>query len=309
MAIKNIAGFISGAKAVRKSSKKKKTSAKSVSIGDDLNDWTNANQDVMRANSDYSYALSQDYLDAEQRYLSMASSSQKQSNDFNAEQAKIARDWSESMSATAHQREVADLKAAGLNPVISAYGSGASVGSAAAASSSDHLTSAFGNMAAQALGAVTSLANTMETNATSYANAGLNYEANIRSQDVQKYCAELASKTSLSMNQASIEMQKYIAEINNLNSKDIAMIAANASMSVAEINQATSMYSADIAYESAIKTAKMNNKTNIKMNEESTSATFQGFVTKQAKKAINYISDYLSGSGAYAVDAYNKSFG
>lgn len=76
---------------------------------------------------------------------------------FNAEQAKIQRDWTESQSAkamefnareaaknrqwqemmsnTAHQREVRDLMAAGLNPVLSAMnGNGASVGSGATAS-------------------------------------------------------------------------------------------------------------------------------------------------------------------------------
>lgn len=44
---------------------------------------------------------------------------------FNASQAQINRDWQEYMSGTSHQREVADLIAAGLNPVLSAN-SGAS---------------------------------------------------------------------------------------------------------------------------------------------------------------------------------------
>lgn len=40
--------------------------------------------------------------------------------EFNADEAQKGRDWSEYMSSTAHQREVQDLVAAGLNPVLSA---------------------------------------------------------------------------------------------------------------------------------------------------------------------------------------------
>lgn len=55
---------------------------------------------------------------------------------YNTVEAAKNRDWQQMMSSSAHQREVRDLQAAGLNPVLSAMGgNGAAVTSGATASS------------------------------------------------------------------------------------------------------------------------------------------------------------------------------
>lgn len=135
---------------------------------------------------------------------------------FNASEAAKSRSWQEYMSNTAHQREIKDLKTAGLNPVLSAMGgNGASVTSGATAS---------GVTSAGAKGEV-----------DTSANAAL----------VQILGSVLSAQTQLQTANVNARTQEAVADKYTAMEHIVAQISAEASKYGAQLGYAGSKYASD----------------------------------------------------------------
>ena len=135
---------------------------------------------------------------------------------FNSAEAAKTRDWQERMANTAHQREVQDLLAAGLNPVLSVTGgNGASVGSGATASVStpsgakgDVDTSANSGMAS-VLGSVFGLISGLASTAISAQNSMAIAEKN---NAMSKLITQLNNATQLQSTAMNNATSRYAAD-------------------------------------------------------------------------------------------------
>lgn len=182
---------------------------------------------------------------------------------FNQNEAAKNRNWQEMLSNTAHQREVRDLMAAGLNPVLSAMnGNGASVGSGATAqgvtsqgAKGDTDTSANGAIA-NLLGSILSAQTQIEAaniNAKTQEAVADKYTAMERivseiAASASRYGADKSSAASRYHSDKSYEASKYGSDRSAAASMFGSSLASSASRYASDQARAASKYGADMSY-------------------------------------------------------------
>lgn len=193
-----------------------------------------------------------------QKQMDFQQASAREAMAFNHDEAELSRQWQEYMSDTAHQREVKDLQAAGLNPVLSVNG-GAPVTSGATASgyssqgakgeTDTSLTSAIVGLFGHILDSQTTLAGQALSAQTAMAQAQMY-------TDASRFAATTSANSA-----------KYVADTSRLSANETARIHLQGTLGAANISAAASRFSSEM-YRAGIIDSGLINRTTQMMTEQ-----------------------------------------
>lgn len=220
--------------------------------------------------------------------------------EYNSQEAAKNRDWQKMMSDTAHQREVRDLIAAGLNPVLSVTGgSGAAVSSGATASTSAP-SGAMGDIDRSGASALVSFMGGLLNQMTQLETARVSAESNQAIADkytaMSKYTADLQAQTQLNTASISAMASRYAADAHLSG----AYASAAATKASAAIHAAAQKYGSDLAAMTQKEIAQFNASVNKDLQEAGFKQQFdlKSAFPENGWQYANSFGDWFSGNSS-----------
>lgn len=182
--------------------------------------------------------------------------------EFSKSEAQKSRDWQERMSNTAYSRMMADMKNAGINPVLAVQSAGASTPSGASASgvSSSGASGSVdtGNTAGTA-GLISGLINSITSIANTTTSALSAQSIADRNNSTSQLIAEMQRDVSWSQTVLQSKTATEVAHINSSTSKAVAEITGKYGISRQELANSAVIDSARINGEYGLARQELSN--------------------------------------------------